>query len=61
VSPRRAAELMGRSRERVDEIVDGRAPVTIDTAIRLEFLVGVREDSWLRRIIQKSVCGTVVR
>lgn len=35
----------GCSRERVSGIINGRAPVAIDTAIRLECLVGVPVDS----------------
>ena len=45
VSLQRVAGLMGCSRERVSGIINGRAPVAIDTAIRLECLVGVPVDS----------------
>ena len=48
LSQQRVAELMGCSRKQVNEIVNGRAPVTGDTAIRLERLVGISADSWLR-------------
>jgi HTH-type transcriptional regulator/antitoxin HigA len=48
LSQQRVAELMGCSRKQVNEIVHGRAPVTSDTAIRLERVVGIPADSWLR-------------
>lgn len=48
LSQQRVADLMGCSRKQVNEIVNGRAPVTSDTAIRLERLVGIPADSWLR-------------
>ena len=48
LSQQRVAELMGCSRKQVNEIVNGRAPITSDTAIRLERLVGIPADSWLR-------------
>ena len=48
LSQQRVAELMGCSRKQVNEIVNGRAPVTSDTAVRLERLTGIPTDSWLR-------------
>lgn len=48
LSQQRVAELMGCSRKQVNEIVNGRAPVTSDTAVRLERLTGIPVDSWLR-------------
>jgi addiction module HigA family antidote len=48
LSQQRVAELLGCSRKHVNEIVNGRAPVTSDTAIRLERVVGIPTDSWLR-------------
>jgi HTH-type transcriptional regulator/antitoxin HigA len=48
LSQQRVAELMGCSRKQVNEIVNGRAPVTSDTALRLERVVGIPADSWLR-------------
>ena len=42
------AELLGCSPEQVNEIVNGRAPVTGDVALRLERLMGIPVDSWLR-------------
>jgi HTH-type transcriptional regulator/antitoxin HigA len=48
LSQQRLADLLGCSRKLVNEIVNGRAPVTSDTAIRLERVVGIPADSWLR-------------
>ncbi len=48
LSQQRVADLLGCSRKQVNEIVNGRAPVTNDTAIRLERVVGTPADSWLR-------------
>ena len=48
LSQQRVAELLGASRKQVNEIVNGRAPITQDTAIRLERVVGIPADSWLR-------------
>jgi HTH-type transcriptional regulator / antitoxin HigA len=48
LSQQRVADLLGCSRKQVNEIVNGRAPVTNDTAIRLERVVGIPADSWLR-------------
>ncbi len=48
LSQQRVAELLGCSRKQVNEIVNGRAPVKNDTAIRLERVVGIPAASWLR-------------
>lgn len=48
LSQQRVADLMGCSRKQVNELVNGRAPVTSDTAIRLERVVGIPADAWLR-------------
>ncbi|KIA73363.1 HigA family addiction module antidote protein [Arthrobacter sp. MWB30] len=48
LSQQHVAELLGCSRKLVNEIVNGRAPITNDTAIRLERVVGIPADSWLR-------------
>jgi len=48
LSQQRVADLLGCSRKHVNEIVHGRAPITSDTAIRLERVVGIPADSWLR-------------
>lgn len=42
------ADRLGCSRKQVNEIVNGRAPVTIDTALRLERVTCIPADSWLR-------------
>ncbi|WP_295828961.1 HigA family addiction module antitoxin [uncultured Microbacterium sp.] len=43
-----AANRLGFSRKHVNEIVNGRAPVTSETALRLERLTGIPADSWVR-------------
>ena len=48
ISQQRAAELLGSSRKQVNEIVNGRAPITADTAMRLERVVGIPAESWLK-------------
>ncbi|MGW5514037.1 HigA family addiction module antitoxin [Nocardia africana] len=48
LSQQRVADLLGCSRKQVNEIVNGRAPITDDTAMRLERVVGIPADSWLR-------------
>lgn len=48
LSQQRVADLLGCSRKQVNELVNGRAPVTTDTAIRLQRVVGIPADSWLR-------------
>ncbi|WP_255795044.1 HigA family addiction module antitoxin [Mycobacteroides abscessus] len=47
-SQQRVAEMLGCSRKQVNEIVHGRAPITADTARRLERVVGIPADAWLR-------------
>lgn len=42
------ADLLGCSRKQVNEIVNGRAPVTPETAVRLARLTGIPADAWLR-------------
>ena len=48
LSQQHVADRMGCSREQVTEIIDGRAAVTNDMAIRLERVVGIPADAWLR-------------
>lgn len=48
LSQQRVAEQLGCSRKQVNEIVNGHAPITGDTAFRLERVVGIPADSWLR-------------
>ena len=48
LSQQRVAELLGSSRKQVNEIVNGRAPITSDTAMRLERVVGIPARPWLR-------------
>lgn len=48
LSQQRLAELLGSSRKQVNEIVNGRAPITTDTAMRLERVVGIPATTWLK-------------
>jgi addiction module HigA family antidote len=48
LSQQQVANMLGCSRKQVNEIINGRAPVTADTAMRLERVVGVPADAWLR-------------
>lgn len=48
LSQQRVADLLGCSRKQVNEIINGRAPITSETAMRLERVVGIPADSWLR-------------
>ncbi|SDW86142.1 addiction module antidote protein, HigA family [Arthrobacter sp. cf158] len=48
LSQQHVADLLGCSRKQVNEIVNGRAPITHETAIRLERVVGIPAGSWLR-------------
>jgi HTH-type transcriptional regulator/antitoxin HigA len=48
LSQQRVADLLGCSRKQVNEIINGRAPITSDTAMRLERVVGIPAGSWLR-------------
>jgi addiction module HigA family antidote len=48
LSQQRVAELLGSSRKQVNEIVNGRAPITSDTAMRLERVVGIPATTWLK-------------
>lgn len=48
LSQQRVAELLGSSRKQVNEIVNGRAPITSDTAMRLERVVGIPASTWLK-------------
>ena len=43
-----AASRLGYSRKQVNEVVNGHAPITADTASRLARLTGIPVDAWLR-------------
>lgn len=43
-----AASRLGCSRKQVNDLVHGRAPITAETAIKLERLTGIPVDSWMR-------------
>lgn len=47
-SQQHVAELLGCSRKLVNELVNGHASVSAETAFRLERVVGIPADSWLR-------------
>lgn len=47
LTQQQAADLLGSSRKQVNEIVNGRAPVTSETALRLERVVGIPAGTWL--------------
>lgn len=47
LTQQQAADLLGSSRKQVNEIVNGRAPVTSETALRLERVVGIPARTWL--------------
>jgi HTH-type transcriptional regulator/antitoxin HigA len=47
LSQQQVAEMLGSSRKQVNEIVNGRAPITSDTAMRLERVVGIPARTWL--------------
>lgn len=47
-----AANRLGVSRKQVNEIVNGRAPITADSAFKLERLTGIAADVWLRMEMQ---------
>lgn len=48
LSQQRVAEQLGSSRKQVNEIVNGRAPITSDTAMRLERVTGIPAKAWLK-------------
>lgn len=48
LSQQRVAERLGNSRKQVNEIVNGRAPITSDTAMRLERVTGIPAKAWLK-------------
>lgn len=43
-----AAERIGASRKQINEIVNGRAPITADTAFKLGRLTSIGAETWLR-------------
>ncbi len=47
-----AADRISASRKQINEIVNGRAPVTADTAFKLSRLTGIDADTWLRIELQ---------
>lgn len=43
------AERMGRPKEKINEIIKGREPITTETAYRLEKVLGIPASFWLNR------------
>ena len=41
------AERLGRSVPKLNELIKGKAPITIETAIRLEYVLGIPSSFWL--------------
>lgn len=48
LSQHQVANMLGSSRKQVNEIINGRAPITSETAMRLERVVGIPARTWLR-------------
>lgn len=48
LSQQQVADMLGSSRKQVNEIINGRAPITSETAMRLERVVGIPARTWLR-------------
>lgn len=48
MSQQKVAVLLGCSRKQVNEIVNGRAPITNETALRLERVAGIPAETWLK-------------
>lgn len=49
LSQQKVADALGCSRKQVNEIINGRAPITPDTAFLLERVVGIPARTWLKR------------
>ncbi|GAA1156471.1 HigA family addiction module antidote protein [Microbacterium oxydans] len=47
-----AASRIGASRKQINEIVNGRAPITAETAFKLQRLTRIEADTWLRLELQ---------
>ena len=47
LSRRQVAEALGISYRRLNEIIQGRRPITVDTALRLAKFFGTTPDVWL--------------
>src|SRR5699024_5906992 len=48
LTQQRVADLLGISRKHVNEIVNGRATLSPDLAVKLERVTGIPTDAWLR-------------
>ena len=47
-SQQKVADLLGCSRKQVNEIINGHAPITSETALRLDRVVGIPATTWLK-------------
>lgn len=41
------AERMGRSKEKLNELINGKAPITKETAAKLEYVLGIPANTWM--------------
>ncbi|MCW2785552.1 MAG: addiction module antidote protein HigA family [Marmoricola sp.] len=48
LSQQAVAEMLGSSRKQVNEIINGHAPISSETAMRLERVVGIPAATWLK-------------
>lgn len=49
MSQQELAERMGRHKKTINEIIKGKAPITAETAIQLERVLGIPASFWLER------------
>src|SRR5690349_18810589 len=41
------AERMGRTKEKLNELINGKAPITKETAAKLEYVLGIPANTWM--------------
>src|SRR5437762_14073911 len=56
VTVTKVADALGVTRKHVSAIVNGRAPVTPDMAVRLAGVFGTEPEGWVNRQAQYGVC-----
>jgi len=49
MSQSKLAERIGRPKEKLNDIIKGREPITLKTAILLERVLGIPADFWIAR------------
>jgi len=60
-SQQKVADLLGCSRKQVNEIINGHAPITSETALRLERVVGIAATTWLKyEVMYRSDLARIV-